>query len=254
MKTIKAYWFQPENGKLGYDDNRTVKEGLTHKVEGDLALCSHGLHASIRPFDALQYTRSSVLWLVELSGNIIYGEDKVCASERKYIQKRDISETLREFSRNQALIGIHKIKPYCTEEDYKTVINYLKTGDPCLRSAARSAARSARSAAWSAARSAAESAAESAESAAESAESAAWSAESAAWSAAWSAESAAWSALSAAESAAESAESAAWSAAESAWSAAWSALSAARSAARSAAESAADESFTLMIQKEFSIQ
>ncbi len=123
-------------------------------------------------------------------------------------QKNDF----RVFGCQKALINIEKIKPYCSEEDYKIIVDYLN-----------SPTEDARLAAWSAADSAAESAAWSADSAAESAawsaaESAAWSAaESAAVSASRSAVSAVRSAAeSAADSAAESAESAAWSAARSA--------------------------------------
>tara|TARA_R100000687_G_scaffold33154_2_gene27079 strand:- start:12478 stop:12999 length:522 start_codon:yes stop_codon:yes gene_type:complete len=94
-------------------------------------------------------------------------------------QKHD----LRIFGCKKALINIEKIKPYCSDEDYNLIVNYLNNPMESARSAAWSAAWSAvESAAWSAARSAARSAAWSA------VESAAWSAaRSAAWSAARSA-------------------------------------------------------------------
>ena len=119
------------------------------------------------------------------------------------------------FGCNAALINIEKIKPYCSEGDYKLITDYLNNPTEELAWAARSAAWSAESAARSA----------------ESAESAAWSA----WSA-WSARSAG----SAAESAAESA----------AWSAAWSAARSAGSVARSAG-SAAMEEFTKQLRDLF---
>ncbi|AUG84886.1 hypothetical protein Athena1_0028 [Vibrio phage Athena1] len=97
----------------------------------------------------------------------------------------------RKFSSWCALQNIDKISKYCSDEDYKLIVNWLETNAPDLR-------ESAESAAWSAACSAARSAARSACSAARSA------AESAARSAA---ESAARSACSAARSAAESARS-----------------------------------------------
>jgi hypothetical protein len=127
-------------------------------------------------------------------------------------QKHD----LRVFGCQKSLINIEMIKPYCSEENYKLITDYLNNPTEAARSAAESAARSA---AWSA-ESAAISAARSA-------------AISAAWSAAWSA----WSAESAAISAAESA-----------------AISAAESAAESAAisaESAAMKKYTQDLKKIF---
>jgi len=247
---MKAFYFAREDRKLRYNDGREIVVGETHTVDCKPSLCNRGLHASKRIIDALTYAPGPILYLVELSGDIDKGDDKLCATSRTYLQELDATELLRELARKQALINIEKIKPYCSEEHYELITNYLNSGDEEIKSAAVSAARSA---AWSAAESAAVSAARSA-------------AESAAWSAAVSAARSA--ARSAAESAAESAavsaarsaaRSAAWSAAVSAarsaarsaaWSAARSAAeSAARSAAESAAESAADETLLDIIKK-----
>ncbi len=129
----------------------------------------------------MHYAPGSYLWIVELSGEIVEGDDKVVATERTYIKGFDATNILREFSRKVALINIEKIKPYCSEKDFDIIIRYLETGGEELSAAVWSAAASAESAAWSAwsaARSAARSAAWSA---------AASAAESAAASAAWSA-------------------------------------------------------------------
>ena len=210
---MKAFWFCKEDCKLGYNDGRSVRVGATHKVKGELELCANGLHASERLIDTLRHAPGPILYLVELSGEILRGEDKVCARKRKYVASFNAEHLLRRFARKQALIHIEKIKPYT--DQYDLIVSYLETGDESIRSAAESAARLA---AWSAARLAARLAARSA-----------------AWSAA----------QSAAESAARLA---AWSAVESAvesaaWSAAW-------SAAQSAAESAANEMLTQMVREE----
>lgn len=220
---MKAYYFAAEDRKLRYGDGRKIVVGETHTVditEKPLNLCNWGLHASVKPLDALNYAPGSILYVVELSGQIVEGNGKVCAEHRTYLTELDAEELLREFARRQALINIEKIKPYCSDVDYDIIITYLKTGTAELaRSAllaaelARSAAWSVKSAVWTAAWSAAESAAWSAKSAAESARSTAWSVKSAAWSAARSAAwSTAWSAAESARSAEES-ESEAWSAA-----------------------------------------
>ena len=102
--------------------------------------------------------------------------------------KKAPDSVLRKFARQCALRHVEKVKPYCSDEDYEAITNWLNTGDESIRSAAYSAvysaARSANSAAYSArsARSAAYSAYSAANSTAESA--ADWAAESAADSAA----------------------------------------------------------------------
>ena len=153
---MKAFYFATEERKLRYGDERKIEVGLTHKVEGSPILCGNGLHASTRIIDALNYAPGPILYLVELGGKIDKGSDKICALERTYIAEYDATDLLRQFSRDQAMINIEKIKPYASNEEFKLIIKWLTTGDESLRSAARSAAESAarsaaRSAAWSAA-------------------------------------------------------------------------------------------------------
>jgi hypothetical protein len=153
QKTIQALYFASDDNKLRYGDGRAIEVGKTHTVEGDIELCSNGLHASKRPIDALKYAPGSKLYLVELSGTIVEGKDKLAASSRKYLASYDAEELLRAFARKAALINIELIKPYCeTTEDYDLIVKYLTTGKESLRDAARSAAESAEYAA-SAARS-----------------------------------------------------------------------------------------------------
>ena len=149
---MKAYYFSNMDKKLRYNDNRQIRKGRTHKVKGELKLCGHGLHASIKAIDALQYAPSSYLWVVELSGDIVHGDDKIVASERTYLHGFNADKLSRKFARKQALINIEKIKPYTNADDYELIVTYLESGDDNKRSAAESAAESA-------ARSAAESAA-----------------------------------------------------------------------------------------------
>ena len=181
---MKAFYFSNKEKVLRYDDGREIEVGVTHEVEGELVPCKNGLHASKRLIDALQYAPGNVLWLVDVE-DCVEGGDKLCARKRTYLAEFDAEDLLREFARKQALINIEKVKPYCSEEEYKTLLHYLETGEG--REAAYSAADSAYSA-----------------------DSAAYSADSAAYSAA---HSAAYSALSASDSAAYSAYSAAhWAA------------------------------------------
>ena len=248
---MKACWyFAPENNRLRFGDNRLIRVGNTHTIEAKPEMCRHGLHASERIIDALHYSETSILYRVEIGGEMDIGYNKIAAQSRRYLKRYDIESILLEFARKAAKRRFHFCKPYMTSESYALVLEWLDTGNESLRgaveSAVESAAESAASAAWDAVRSAesaasaaanaAESAAESAASAvsAVSAASAAESASSDAWDAVRSAESAASAAVRAAES---DVESAAWSAASAAWSAE-SAASAAANAAANAAESA----------------
>lgn len=148
-----GYWFAPMDMKLGHGDGRPIEVGRTHKVDGGLKLCEHGLHASRRPIDALTYAPGPIACKVELGGTIIHGEDKMVASERIYLCVADATDVLRRFARLCALDAIH------LWDAPDIVVRYLKTGDAPLRGwaageaarAAGEAARAARAAAGEAA-------------------------------------------------------------------------------------------------------
>ena len=202
-----------------------TNEWLVH--EGEVIMCTSGLHASEQPYDALQYAPGHILHRVELDDVIDTQDDKVVARRRKIVATIDAAELLHAFARKQALSVIHLWNcPAITKQ-------YLETGDVSMQYAAWSAARSA-------AQYAAQNAARSAAGAARSAADAALSAADAAWSAA---QNAARSAAGAAQSAAD----AAWSAAGAAWRAAqytaWSAADAAWSAIREQFNAVVEEAF-----------
>jgi len=216
---ILAWHFAKDDNKLNYGDGREIVIGETHSVEGTPSLCEWGLHGSTRIRDALRYAPGSMVYRVEIWGNVDSGDDKICGTHRRYLWGFNASDVLYEASRRFALANIEKIKPFTDQKQYDLIIKWLHTGEEEIRSAAQSAADSAaRSSSWSALWSAARSAARSA-------------AQSAAQSAADSA------ARGAADSAADSAV---WSAAD----------SAARSAARSSSWSAQNDLLALMVYEE----
>lgn len=155
-KEILAWHFLPDNKRLRYDGNMEVEAGFIYYEDVKPILCRRGLHASIRPLDALHYSPGSIICRVLMRGDIILGEDKLVSNEREVVWMANAEETLREFARWSALQVAHLW-------DMPSIVReYLETGDVSLRSAVGSAARgAAESAAWSAARSAAWSAAES---------------------------------------------------------------------------------------------
>ena len=148
---IRAWYFSESSKLLRYGDAREIAIGVTHEVTGDLELCKRGLHASVKPLDALKYAPGAIVWRVELSGNVLTGADKLCASHRTYIAGGvDVTDTLRLFARQCALDVAH------LWDMPEVVRRYLETGDESLSAAARDAASDA---AWAAASDAARAAA-----------------------------------------------------------------------------------------------
>ena len=149
-KPIRALYFATKDRKLRYGDGRSINVGSTHTVDCKPKCCNRGLHASVKVLDALWHAPGSILYLVELSGDMDIGTDKMAATKRKYIAEFDATELLRKFARKQALINIEKIKPYITPKQYNLIVEYLETGKEELReeaySVASSTARSALSA------------------------------------------------------------------------------------------------------------
>ena len=124
-------------------------------------LCQQGLHASIEPFDALQYAPGATLCQVECGGIILRQHDKLVCTERTIIKRIDATVLLRYFARIQALKVVHRW------DAPQVVLDYLMTGDESIRVAAYVAAQgtawaASRSAAWCVARDAAQNAAHSA--------------------------------------------------------------------------------------------
>ena len=161
--------------------NATLRDGRPVPADGEwlehtgpVVPCESGLHASLHPFDALQYAPGNTLCLVELEGDIAeHDADKIVGRRRKIIKRIDAEPLMREFARWAALQVIE------LWDAPEVVRQYLATGDESLRAAARDAARdAARAAAWDAAWDAARAAARAA-----------------AWAAAWAAaRDAAWAA------------------------------------------------------------
>ena len=164
-------------------DGRPVpQDGKWLVHQGPLVICQSGLHASLDPFDALQYAPGPILCLVECDGDIHHQRDKLVCRRRRIVARRDATEGLRYFARMQALSVAHLWEPP------DVVLDYLMTGDEVNRDAARASA-------WSAARDAARAVA---------------------WSAAWdAARASAWAA--ARDAALDAARAVAWSAARADW-------------------------------------
>src|SRR5688572_20769347 len=108
-------------------DGRPVpRDGFKLVHTGKVIPCQEGLHASVHPFDALQFAPGKTLCLVEVGGKIIeHGNpiDKLACSERTIITRMDAEPLLRDFARYCALSVIHQWEPP------QVVCDYLMTGD-----------------------------------------------------------------------------------------------------------------------------
>ena len=126
--------------------NDTLRDGIPIPADGELLrfdgkpiLCQRGLHASLDPFDALQFAPGQTLCLVACGGMILHQKDKLVCTERTIIVRMDAEPLLRYFARMQALSCAHLWTPD------QVVCDYLMTGDESIRAAARDPA-------WAAAR------------------------------------------------------------------------------------------------------
>ena len=78
--------------------NEPIVAGQTLTATGPLSLCNNGMHASLCPLDALQYAPGAMLCRVELSGDVLTGNDKLCARSRKVLWIANADHMLHEFA------------------------------------------------------------------------------------------------------------------------------------------------------------
>jgi len=96
---MKAWHFANYDDFLKYGDGRKIILGETLSVEGTPKLCSHGLHGNVSILDAMKYAGGPNLWLVEITGNVQIGDDKICGNSRKaLVQYGNILPLIVEFS------------------------------------------------------------------------------------------------------------------------------------------------------------
>ena len=141
-----------------------VHQGQVLRHRGPLELCKKGLHASIKPIDALKYAPGAVVYRVECSGDVIQGDDKLVCSRRRVLWVADAERTLHEFAiwcAEEALKKVENPNPRDLEAirvkklwlDGKATNKELKAAMWAARSDAWNAARSGAGwAAWNAAR------------------------------------------------------------------------------------------------------
>ena len=151
-KTIKAWWFGGD--VLGHGDGREVTPGTVHTAEGAISACANGLHGSRRVLDALAYSHGTQVWRVELSGDCDHRDDKIAASERRYLWSVDATVALRRFGCREALRVLPQHAALCIREylvladrateEQRRAAHWAKAAGPAGYWAAEAAAERAR--------------------------------------------------------------------------------------------------------------
>jgi len=98
---VLAWHFLPNDHRLAsYNGGpRTlIYPGTVVRARGEVEPCHNGLHASIRPLDALRYAPGHVVCRVECSGTIVHADDKLACSVRRVIWMAAIERELHEFA------------------------------------------------------------------------------------------------------------------------------------------------------------
>ena len=95
---ILAWHFVRDDRSLGYDaQGLLVEPGYIYYTDAPVVLCGSGLHASVDPFDALEYANGGYLCRVAVWGDVQIGDDKIAGRNREVIAAHDISRELRLF-------------------------------------------------------------------------------------------------------------------------------------------------------------
>ena len=99
---------------------------------GPVQICRSGLHASLRPCNALGYAPGPILCRVECADLVIRHPDKFVCRRRRIVARIDATELLRYYARMQAVSIIH----LWPEHPPDVVLDYLMIGSEPLRRAA----------------------------------------------------------------------------------------------------------------------
>lgn len=95
------------------DGGAPAPVGGVERWDGPVVLCESGLHACLRPLDALNYApvgKTIQVRLVSLSGTVVHDGDKAAATERLILASADCTRVLHEVALHYAESVRHLIK------------------------------------------------------------------------------------------------------------------------------------------------
>jgi hypothetical protein len=99
-RTLLAWHFARDDSRQDFGEHMVIEPGGTERIDerDGLGLCQWGLHASVRAIDALGYGKGLNVRRVELRGQIVEGDDKACATERRELWRVDGRRPLLEWA------------------------------------------------------------------------------------------------------------------------------------------------------------
>ena len=106
MSKILAYHFLKSDMCSGEGHEPPWKEGETRTLEGEIAICAHGYHASRTPWDALGFAPGPVLCLVEVEP-VEEHTEKLVSRSRRLIKAVNVERELRELAADCAERVLH---------------------------------------------------------------------------------------------------------------------------------------------------
>ena len=150
-----AWHFLSDDKRLGYDDGRLVEVDVPLECEGEPVLCNNGMHGSVRLIDALKYASGPIVCRVEIEGDVIEGENKLCGHRRTVLWMLDATQILHEFACQCAEDALALV----AEPDPRSVAAIAAKRQWLRGEIADEELAASRAAAWAAAETAAEAAA-----------------------------------------------------------------------------------------------
>jgi hypothetical protein len=115
-RTLLAWHFARDDSRQSYRPFAVIEPGGTEVLAGHrrLVLCEWGLHAAVRPLDALAYGKGLLVRRVELGGRIVAGDDKACATERRELWRVEGRRPLLEWTIWTAHQYVDALRDGCT--------------------------------------------------------------------------------------------------------------------------------------------
>lgn len=99
---VLAWHFLKNNKFMCYDRSSEIaRAGKTYSIADDQVpeLCKYGMHGSIHALDAVGFAPGSIVCRVEISGDVLYADNKLVGRHRKVLWMADASDVLTKFSK-----------------------------------------------------------------------------------------------------------------------------------------------------------
>jgi len=144
---MKALYFGKVD-RTSAEDGRPIVVGQSHSTTKTPKAHKEGLHGSIDVADALYYAAEHILYLVEITGSVNSHKKRRAGKKRKYLAEFDASAILIQFSKQQALLRIDAMAPFCTSTQLNNMKAYLNGNDSKLNRAHAAANKLSSSPLW----------------------------------------------------------------------------------------------------------